>query len=145
MDTGQKQLQAMKTTAKRLSEVYCIPKIDADCWALGIGKPAIGLPLIGDKTGTWTRHVKQVINRTDIAVSQFIDLMGDSISPWRLIEDGFEDRSAMGFRELRLAINESEGHYIEVRGSVSLLVNGEVIKTNATTYTDIINLYNLVR
>ena len=145
----------MKTTAQRLSVVYCRPNKEEWNSILSLLKSiekyfwrefdSDGYCYLHESTiylangvvGDWSK-------RTEIPVTHFVGLLRDRIVDWRLEEDGFENKSAMGFREFIFTINESEGHYIEIRGGTSLLVNGERIRTNVTTYSELLNLIELV-
>lgn len=90
----------MKTTAERLSEVYCRPKTEeewVDCIPWLNGDPMLSdiaktsFFAFGD--GTISKEPNEGIN--EIPVTHFIDLLQDKIVPWRLEEDGFSHNTPM--------------------------------------------------
>ncbi len=76
----------MKSTQERLKSSYCVPR-GAEWDAFGL------IPLSGHKVmwlgGEPTLVSGEFTDRAEITVSQFIDLLKDSIVPWRLEGDGF--------------------------------------------------------
>jgi len=78
----------MKPTAQRLSEVYCRPTTEGECKLLGIEKVNIGYDICQSWRGGLARYIDK--GRTQIPVSRFIDLIQDAICAWRLEQDGFK-------------------------------------------------------
>jgi hypothetical protein len=132
----------MKSTAERLSESYCRPnEID---WK--------AIELIDDERvirhyRDWSicATVGSLLGRTEIPVSHFIDLLNDSIAPWRLEEDGFQTMSGIVHTlELRPVI---DGETVARRITV-ITDTGKVYlndgPTNVTTYTQLLKLIELI-
>lgn len=78
----------MKET--KLTEVYCRPKTEEEWKIFGLWENNYCLYAgsVGDKPqlsdGNWVEG-----SRTEVTVQQFIDLLHDRITPWRLEEIGF--------------------------------------------------------
>jgi hypothetical protein len=102
----------MRTTAERLSEVYCktttrkkmrevIGSLDE---SVGFGSYC-GLPnsdsemfFYYSESDGYVRVENKKPNRAEIPVQNFIDLIEDKIVVWRLLEDGFV-KGELDFRE----------------------------------------------
>jgi hypothetical protein len=98
----------MKSTAKRLSESYCRPKTKEEWEAIsiyfldeieyygGVSEWKQDFERCGYVFFFYSDNYGGILysssgnDRTEIPVSNFIDLMNDSIVSWRLEEDGFD-------------------------------------------------------
>lgn len=128
----------MKTTAERLSESFCKPRMEEE-WrelkCLPYQHSAVYcIAEDGRARGTvWPKS-------TEIPVTQFLDLLHDRIVPWRLEEDGFIiDQS--GSLSLDITHDEIKCEiYIEKGQYKYLVVNGSMMYLKFTTYTDLIHL-----
>jgi predicted RNA binding protein YcfA (HicA-like mRNA interferase family) len=135
----------MKSTAERLSESYCRPnEID---WK--------AIELIDDERvirhyRDWSicATVGSLLGRTEIPVSHFIDLMRDSIVPWRLEEDGFVFYRSTGQHVLQT--NELKRYHVTLppmSNTVKVDVwDGDkgITADGITTYTDLLTLIRLI-
>jgi hypothetical protein len=132
----------MRTAQERLSESYCRPnEID---WK--------AIELIDDDRvirnyRDWSicATVGSLLGRTEIPVSHFIDLLNDSIVPWRLVNDGFNTMGGIVHTlELRPVI---DGETV-VRKITAIADTGKVYlndgPTNIETYTDLLTLIRLI-
>jgi hypothetical protein len=135
----------MKTTAQRLSEVYCRPK-GAKEWGM------FGLIDIGTNYAVWSVDGKATVTDcnlpelfTQIPVQHFIDLIEDNIVAWRLVEDGFKEL-AKGVWSW-----SDDGHQIlisferELNVMLSYSDQGMIPMCGCETYTDLITLINLLK
>jgi hypothetical protein len=124
----------MKSTKERLKSSYCVPK-GAEWDAFGL------IPLTGHKVmwlgGEPTLVSGEFTDRTEIPVSHFIDLLNDSIVPWRLEEDSFDIQDGITYFE-----TVAGSFRIEADGDVSHIVTGRT--ANVTTYTDLLTLIRLI-
>ncbi len=129
----------MKTTAQRLSEVYCRPKITQ--WNGQLLKhrtPYNGMDICG--TGLFLRD-----NRTEIPIQHFIDLIEDKIVAWRLVEDGFKEL-AKGVWSW-----SDDGHQILITFERELNVmlaysdQGMIPMCGCETYSDLLTLIRLLK
>jgi hypothetical protein len=132
----------MKTTAQRLSEVYCLPK-GAKEWGM------FGLIDIGTNYAVWSVDGKATVTDcnlpelfTQIPVQHFIDLMEDNIVAWRLVEDGFVN-THYGYRLNMILVTHPDpatGVQVEIDNDMPV-----TISANCKTYTDLITLINLLK
>lgn len=140
----------MKTTAQRLSEVYCRPKTEEEwgkfkMWNTNLLDAKELFPAIieiGKTRQCIQRELSHdnLIGRTEISVQHFIDIIEDRIVPWRLEEDGF-DVSILPY--VKYVMSEFyERHSIQVTGKFVFL-NGWAMK-GIKTYTDLINQIKLI-
>jgi hypothetical protein len=134
----------MKTTAQRLSEVYCRPTTEEE-WAQFGYFPSIYCLYISSISGhiQLTDNDWAESNRSEIPVQHFQDLRNDSIVGWRLEEDGFVEN-----RKIRhlLLIDDVVGIYIAVNHShVSLwVIDNPCYMRGIKTYTQLINLIEMI-
>jgi len=127
----------MKSTRERLSESYCRPnEID---WK--------AIELIDDDRVT--RHyrdwsicatVGSLLGRTEIPVSHFIDLLHDTIAPWRLEEDGFEFAHGEQF----ICFEGEHSIVVNEEGDLYIVHDQSEIPLNITTYTDLLTQIRLI-
>ena len=138
----------MKTTAQRLSEVYCLPK-GAKEWGM------FGLIDIGTNYAVWS--VDGVATVTDcnlpelftqIPVQHFIDLIEDKICAWRLVEDGFVKTLIDEDCDLYTLTNNKCDVciciYYDETFEVVLEVESTQIRMKVLTYTDLLTLIRLL-
>jgi hypothetical protein len=143
----------MKTTQERLSEVYCVIKSDEDATALF----NIDCAYLMHYPETWVKGDKVMVTdgmlgvwynstRTEIPVSHFIDLLNDSIVPWRLGDDGFVCHENGGFPWWSFDFTKDDSDFCIqfLNNTIRVWVNSELIKTNVKTYTDLITLIRLI-
>ena len=131
----------MKSTAERLSESYCRPRTVED-W----------IDLMGfdqSKHAEFCKYSQSLgaipsdntIGRTtEIAVQHFIDLLRDTIAPWRLAEDAKErggDPRSWGI------IYVNQHHIIEITKDMKVVLNGRPMK-GITSYTELLTLIRLI-
>jgi hypothetical protein len=143
----------MKTTAQRLSEVYCRPKKhewkEVLTWDEHLTK---SLPIV---SWDWamdgkcypisrTENHYTLKDRTEIPVTHFIDLLHDKIVPWRLEEDEFiteeHNNSPRSIFIDRSTVYIKNGAMIN-RGLVTVKF---VPFPGCKTYTDLITLIKLI-
>lgn len=147
----------MKTTAERLSESYCLPKTEEE-WECLTNLPGlqlisdvtleqvhlylnqnryIGLALVSDKVD-FCRPSKK---RTEIPVSQFIQLLNDSIVSWRLEDDGFKKTPASH----RLQIGDNSVDWLWNHGFAMVAgARGFADFKGIKTYTDLLTIIRLI-
>ena len=125
----------MKPTAQRLSEVYCRPNTEKECKMLGIDKSNIGYDIV---KSIFSNGLATEINtvRTQIPVSQFIDLIQDVICAWRLDADNYNPYSLC--KDVDVQIDNGVVWLYHKEGS-------DRINTNVKTYTDLISLISLLK
>jgi hypothetical protein len=131
----------MKTTAERLSEVYCLPK-GAKEWGM------FGLIDIGTNYAVWSVDGKATVTDcnlpelfTQIPIQNFIDLIEDKIVAWRLVEDGFEV-SEYGYTFKSVYVHNPDPVtkiFVDVETE-----NDAVPFTNVKTYSDLLTLIRLL-
>jgi hypothetical protein len=145
----------MKTTAERLSEVYCrtttrkkmhevISSVDE---SVGFGSYC-GLPnsdsemfFYYSESDGYVRVENKKPDRAEIPVQQFIDLIEDKIVAWRLVEDGFEV-SEYGYTFKSVYVHNPDPVtkiFVDVETE-----NDAVPFTNVKTYTDLLTLIRLL-
>jgi hypothetical protein len=132
----------MKTTAERLSEVYCLPK-GAKEWGM------FGLIDIGTNYAVWSVDGKATVTDcnlpelfTQIPIQNFIDLIEDKIVAWRLVEDGFEV-SEYGYTFKSVYVHNPDPVtkiFVDVETE-----NDAVPFTNVKTYSDLLTLIRLLK
>jgi hypothetical protein len=87
----------MKTTAQRLSEVYCRPNNSE--WVDLIGyvpnRDTATYAVYDGELGVIDANESEVTYLTEVQSSHFIDLLQDNIAPWRLEQDGFSHNTPM--------------------------------------------------
>jgi len=131
----------MKSTAERLREVYCVLKSDEDA----ITVFSVDCAYLMHYPETWGKGDKVMVTdgmlgvwynstRTEIPVSHFIDLLNDSIVPWRLEEDGF----------FAIAGIYSITHEIDFDPRSKVISVCGVPRDNIKTYTDLLTLIRLI-
>jgi hypothetical protein len=145
----------MKTTAQRLSEVYCrtttrkkmhevISSVDE---SVGFGSYC-GLPnsdsemfFYYSESDGYVRVENKKPDRAEIPVQHFIDLIEDKIVAWRLVEDGFEV-SEYGYTFKSVYVHNPDPVtkiFVDVETE-----NDAVPFTNVKTYTDLLTLIRLL-
>jgi hypothetical protein len=146
----------MKSTAERLSDVYCRPKTEDDKLFPYISTQGhYGVYLDNEygclcfDEGEW-----MYLHGTEIPVQHFLDLRNDLIVSWRALLDGFQIHSATheindGFTEFKFNINETyvliKFPYDNSKPSVSLFKDEiEIPMEGCKTYTDLITLIRLI-
>jgi hypothetical protein len=132
----------MKTTAQRLSEVYCKPK-GAKEWGM------FGLIDIGTNYAVWSVDGKATVTDcnlpelfTQIPVQHFIDLIEDKIVAWRLVEDGLF-KAVIDCDLYTLKNNNCDVCIcIYYDGTFEVCLQDEFteIRMNVKTYTDLLTL-----
>jgi len=138
----------MKTTAQRLSEVYCLPK-GAKEWGM------FGLIDIGTNYAVWSVDGKATVTDcnlpelfTQIRVQQFIDLIEDTIVAWRLVEDGlvetFIDEDCDLYTLKNNKCDVCICIYYDETFEVVLEVELTHIRINVKTYSDLLTLIRLL-
>ena len=149
----------MRTTAERLSEVYCktttykkmrevIGSLDE---SVGFGSYC-GLPnsdsemfFYYSESDGYVRVENKKPNRAEIPVQNFIDLIEDKIVPWRLVEDGFENKYAFDY-VYKVGVHTDlyiTPNYYFIRGRYN---SDEVdISVNLKTYSDLLTLIRLLK
>jgi hypothetical protein len=138
----------MKSTVKRLSEVYCRPKTEDEFRSVikhgsfkgGNQVVFYNRTFFNDRDGgvDETMYYKG-FNRTEIPVSHFLDLLNDSIVVWRLLED---TKERGGHESTWRIIYVNQYHIITIEKDMSIRVNGN--PTKVKTYTDILTLIRLI-
>jgi hypothetical protein len=148
----------MKSTAERLEQSYCRPTTEAD-WADVISanpnlpdRPSRFVELNYDLAyivdgsvlvfGRFDYYKPKMALRKEIKIHQHVDLMHDSIVPWRLEEDGFD----MTCLPHKLMITEKsfERHIIEVTENARFVfLNGRLME-GIKTYTDLLEQIRLI-
>ena len=128
------KLSEMKTTAQRLSEVFCRPTTEGECKLLGIEKVNIGYDICQSWRGGLARYIDK--GRTQIPVSRFIDLIQDAICAWRLEADNYNPYSLC--KDVDVQIDNGVVWLYHKEGS-------DIINTNVKTYTDLISLISLLK
>lgn len=139
----------MKNT--RLEDVYCVPKTE-DEWKLLISGLEYsvkedsdfacididGTPLILDKDFLKDPDFGHYFDgRKQIPVDQFLDLLNDKITPWRLEEVGF--KSPLKWRHDLIIQSEFNGRVVtRVVGYNDGIVTLEHEELNITTFTELI-------
>ena len=87
----------MKTTAQRLSEVYCRPNNSE--WVDLIGyvpnRDTATYAVYDGELGVIDANESEVTYLTEVQSSHFIDLLQDKIAQWRLEEGGFSHNTPM--------------------------------------------------
>ena len=136
----------MKSTKERLNESYCIAMTEDETERLMDTSRSCGFSWnVWNHKGQWL-HVEdsdgfnlsgELEGRTEIPVSHFIDLLNDSIVPWRLEEDGFDIQDGITYFE-----TVAGSFRIEADGDVSHIVTGRT--ANVDTYTDLLTLIRLI-
>ena len=147
----------MKTTAQRLSEVYCKPKSHED-WdaiypkATWMGQyPSSHSHVCYEDTGKYlASYPNENASRTEIPVQHFIDLIEDKIVVWRLLEDGFvkgeldfredyylEDEEGLAVISVRIDAHKGVTIYQGSKNSVTLY--------GVKTYTDLLTLIRILK
>jgi hypothetical protein len=145
----------MKTTAQRLSEVYCrtttrkkmhevISSVDE---SVGFGSYC-GLPnsdsemfFYYSESDGYVRVENKKPDRAEIPVQHFIDLIEDKIVAWRLVEDGFEV-SEYGYTFKSVYVHNPDPVtkiFVDVETE-----NDAVPFTNVKTYSDLLTLIRLL-
>jgi hypothetical protein len=145
----------MKTTAERLSEVYCrtttrkkmhevISSVDE---SVGFGSYC-GLPnsdsemfFYYSESDGYVRVENKKPDRAEIPVQHFIDLIEDKIVAWRLVEDGFEV-SEYGYTFKSVYVHNPDPVtkiFVDVETE-----NDAVPFTNVKTYSDLLTLIRLL-
>jgi hypothetical protein len=145
----------MRTTAERLSEVYCktttrkkmrevIGSLDE---SVGFGSYC-GLPnsdsemfFYYSESDGYVRVENKKPNRAEIPVQNFIDLIEDKIVAWRLVEDGFEV-SEYGYTFKSVYVHNPDPVtkiFVDVETE-----NDAVPFTNVKTYSDLLTLIRLL-
>jgi hypothetical protein len=146
----------MRTTAERLSEVYCktttykkmrevIGSLDE---SVGFGSYC-GLPnsdsemfFYYSESDGYVRVENKKPNRAEIPVQNFIDLIEDKIVAWRLVEDGFEV-SEYGYTFKSVYVHNPDPVtkiFVDVETE-----NDAVPFTNVKTYSDLLTLIRLLK
>ena len=146
----------MKTTAQRLSEVYCRPKTDeweeVLTWDEHLTK---SLPIV---SWDWAMDGKcypisrnenhhTLKDRTEIPVTHFIDLLQDKIAQWRLEEDRLLWHSSIN--QYVISIGSKRYHVTSPPISNTVKVDvwsGDISITadGCKTYTDLLTLIKLI-
>ena len=143
----------MKTTQERLSEVYCVLKSDEEATAVF----HVDCAYLMHYPETWGKGDKVMVTdgmlgvwynstRTEIPVSHFIDLLNDSIVPWRLEEDGFKSTPWIDANQYEIALPKSKSVTV-FKGQVTAwddIKNSEIDMDGITTYTDLLTLIRLI-
>jgi hypothetical protein len=143
----------MKSTQERLNKSYCRPTKNE--WrALGIECPFRNSAVVkrfndSSMDVTWTDYPELPNLRQEIPVSHFIDLLSDSIVPWRLEEDGFTEtdfETCLGY-EFALP----NGVTIQITQGLDVaVIEGDGLRRNlilfqgCKTYTDLLTLIRLI-
>ncbi len=142
----------MKTTAQRLSEVYCRPKkgewkglmlVDVPFRNMIAGRRRGELcflqppPFAAIMDVNETDFHKGI--RTEIHVQHFIDLLNDSIVAWRLEEDTNERG---GHESIWRIIYVNQYHIITIEKDLSVRLNGK--PTKVKTYTQLLTLIEMI-
>jgi hypothetical protein len=147
----------MKTTAERLSEVYCRPTNEAE-WdlCLKVSSPNLNLKMsVNYALGyvlTYKRKSSFFDNESkgkiQIPVQHFIDLIEDKIVDWRLVEDGFVKTLIDEDCDLYTLKNNNCDVciYIYYDGTFEVWLQDEFteIRMNVKTYTDLLTLIRLL-
>jgi len=144
----------MKTTAQRLSEVYCrptneaewvksIPWLNGDYMLSDIAKTSF--LAFGD--GTISKDPQE--GMVEIPVQHFIDLMEDNIVAWRLVEDGFIKTVINKHCDLYTLKNNNCDVciYIYYDGTFEVWLQDEFteIRMNIKTYSDLLTLIRFMK
>ena len=137
----------MKSTQERLNKSYCRPTTEEE-WAkftvsrfTSLGYASTYVYFYNDPDLDMVQRIKSDTwipsGLTEIPVSHFIDLLNDSIVPWRLEEDGFDIQDGITYFE-----TVAGSFRIEANGEVSHIVTGRT--ANVDTYTDLLTLIRLI-
>ena len=128
----------MKTTAQRLSEVYCRPTNERE-WNM---LPDRNLWCRNENAvfGLIDFEKQKVKGKTEIPAQHFIDLIEDNIVAWRLVEDAIERG---GTKETARIIYVNQYHIISVKKDMAVELNGR--PTNLKTYSDLLTLICLLK
>jgi hypothetical protein len=133
----------MKSTAERLKSSYCVPK-GAEWDAFGL------IPLTGHKVmwlgGEPTLVSGEFTDRAEIPVSNFIDLLKDSIVAWRLEEDGFayHENGGVPWWSFAFVKDDSAFDIQFLNNTIRVWVDSALIKTNIKSYPDLLTLIRLI-
>lgn len=127
----------MKTTAQRLSEVYCRPKTDEWRHFEKLSDDDdIVIKWGGEVITTTLKNLGSISKRkSEIPVTHFIDLLQDKIASWRLEEDGI-----LGWTYIRRGDGSIKWEVWVTDGYAEL--NGKEL--NITTYTGLLMLIKLI-
>jgi hypothetical protein len=131
----------MKTTAQRLSEVYCRPKGEKE-WGM------FGLIDIGTNYAVWSVDGVATVTDcnlpelfTEIPVQHFIDLIENRIVAWRLAEDGFK-KQGYGYifylKDIEILLDKHFEVYLQDNNDCEMYFDG------CKTYTDLLTLIRLL-
>jgi len=149
----------MKTTAQRLSEVFCRPKTEEE-WNVLIGYKPHKHATICKYSETFgaveSDHVSE--GMTEIPVTHFDDLTKDKIASWRLEEDGikcvgFSTDGGSSMHGLNLTDKASalmvrfpiDGSHPVIRlGQFDEEKFNQVTFKGCKTYTDLLTLIKLI-
>jgi hypothetical protein len=144
----------MKTAQERLSESYCRPMTEDETERLMDASRSCGFSWnVWNHKGKWLYFADgdefnlsgELDGRTEITVSHFIDLLKDSIVPWRLVNDVFNTVGEIVHTlELRPVIDGET-----VVRKITVITDTEKVylndgPTNVTTYTDLLTLIRLI-
>jgi len=143
----------MKSTTERLEQSYCRPTTEAE-WADIISanpnlpdRPSRFVELNYDLAyivggsvlmfGRFDYHKPKMALRKEIKIHQHVDLMHDHIVPWRLIEDGFGNKT---------------NSLVYTHNTIEVIIRHDLISVwiedcefnGIKTYTDLLNLIRLI-
>jgi len=134
-------------TAKRLSEVYCIPQTAKDCKALNVSNGEIGMKLCQSLVSDGKAIFQGNSGRTEIPVQHFIDLAEDRIVPWRLEEVGFKyikDHTPFYEFSISKVSNLSWAESTSKHG-IALEIREEQIWFSIHNFTDLLTLIKFMK
>jgi hypothetical protein len=152
----------MKTTAQRLSEVFCRPKTEEEWKALGVNRHSFDgnhdCVIYLGKTLGWPVKSAELNGYTEIPVTHFDDLTKDKIASWRLEEDGikcvgFSTDGGSSMHGLNLTDKASalmvrfpiDGSHPVIRlGQFDEEKFNQVTFKGCKTYTDLLTLIKLI-
>jgi hypothetical protein len=131
----------MKTTAQRLSEVYCVPQNAKECKALNVSNGEIGMKICKSLVSDGKAIFQGNLGRTEIPVQHFIDLIEDRIVAWRLVEDGFKKQDygyIFYLKDIEILLDKHFEVYLQDNNDCEMYFDG------CKTYTDLLTLIRLL-
>lgn len=139
----------MKTTAQRLSEVYCRPNNSE--WVDLIGyvpnRDTATYAVYDGELGVIDANESEVTYLTEVQSSHFIDLLQDKIVPWRLEEDGFSHNTPMievaSYPMGNITVCFHEGNVSVILDPNDSPWHSHICK-GCKTYTDLLTLIKLI-
>jgi hypothetical protein len=139
----------MKTTAQRLSEVYCRPNNSE--WVDLIGyvpnRDTATYAVYDGELGVIDANESEVTYLTEVQSSHFIDLLQDKIVSWRLEEDGFSHNTPMievaSYPMGNITVCFHEGNVSVILDPNDSPWHSHICK-GCKTYTDLLTLIKLI-